>query len=78
MTKNALAQAAIEAAVEAIEANDYKLVLPLEFTPKHVAISAEKPEALPVIGPPQKILKYELPAKPRALRVADPSADSAS
>lgn len=37
MKKHTLAQEAIEAAVEAIEANDYKLVLPVKFDVTHVA-----------------------------------------
>ena len=38
LPKHSVAQAAIEAAVEAIEANDFKLVLPLEFEPKNVPV----------------------------------------
>lgn len=43
--KHALAQAALEAAVEAIEKNDYRIVLPIEFDVRYVA--AKKSEAAP-------------------------------
>lgn len=36
--KHTLAQAAIEAAVEAIEQNDYQLVVPIRFDVTHVAV----------------------------------------
>jgi predicted DNA-binding protein len=38
MKKQTLAQAAITAAVEAIEKNDFKLVLPVKFEVTHIAI----------------------------------------
>jgi len=36
--KHALAQEAIEAAVEAIEQNNYRLVFPIEFGPKYLPV----------------------------------------
>ncbi len=38
LKKHALAQAAVEAAVEAIERNDYQLVVPIQFEVTHVAV----------------------------------------
>ncbi len=51
MTKNALAQAAIEAAVEAIEAQGGRLVLPLEFTTTHEAVSKRQAPTVTQTGP---------------------------
>jgi len=38
MKKHALAQAAVEAAVEAIEKNDYQLAMPIKFDVTHVVV----------------------------------------
>jgi hypothetical protein len=46
LSKHGLAELAIRAAVEAIEANGGKIVLPLEFTTTHAAVV--KPLAPPV------------------------------
>lgn len=51
MSKNALAQAAIEAAVEAIEANGGKIVLPLEFTTTHQAVEKHQAPTVTQTGP---------------------------
>lgn len=45
ISKHSLAIEAIEAAVEAIERNDYRLVVPIEFTVTHVPAPAGKSEA---------------------------------
>lgn len=42
--KYSLAIVAIEAAVEAIERNGYRIVMPIEFDVKQVAVSRETPE----------------------------------
>lgn len=79
MTKNALAQAAIEAAVEAIEKAGGRLVLPLELTTTHEAVA--KQEAPTVIQGPTPAAKtaglpkstiYEFPGEDSGLKVAEP------
>jgi predicted DNA-binding protein len=45
MRKHTLAQAALEAGIEAIEKNGYKLVFPLEFEVKHIAIPNPKSDS---------------------------------
>ena len=45
--KHALAQDAIEAAVEAIEKNGYRLVVPIQFDVTHVAAPKETPGKYP-------------------------------
>lgn len=49
-SKHALAIEAIEAAVEAIERNDYRLVVPIEFEVTHIPTPVGKPEALAARG----------------------------
>jgi len=72
MPKNSLAQAAIEAAVEAIEANGGKIVLPLEFTTTHAAVV--KPLAPPVKTEPNL---YTFPSD-QGFKVADTPDQAAS
>lgn len=65
MKKHTLAQDAIEAAVEAIERNGYKIVVPIEFEVKHVAVSNP---ARPAVYPPHRSetsLMEERPGKPK-------------
>lgn len=52
--KHALAQEAIEAAVDAIEKNDYRLVVPIEFSVTHVP-KLNIPEALRVSSAKSKV-----------------------
>lgn len=72
MSKASLAQIAIEAAVEAIEANGGKIVLPLEFTTTHQVVV--KPLAPPVKTEPTL---YAFPSD-QGLRVADEKEQAAS
>lgn len=61
----ALAQMAISAAVAAAEKADYKLVVPIEFEVKHVAVSNP---TRPAVYPPHRdetALMEERPAKPK-------------
>jgi uncharacterized protein Yka (UPF0111/DUF47 family) len=43
--KHSLAIAAIESALDAIERNGYRLVFPIEFEVKHIAVEAKKEES---------------------------------
>lgn len=78
LSKASLAQAAIEAAVEAIEANGGCIVLPLAFTTTHEAVAKPTPkqEAPTVKKTGPTIYSYPEPEK---LHVADlPATGSAS
>lgn len=63
LSKASLAQAAIEAAVEAIEANGGKIVLPLSFTTTHEAVVKQKPSAPTLKAPGPTIYSYPEPQK---------------
>ena len=52
LKKNKLAQDAIEAAVAAIERNNYRIVVPIEFEVTHIPVATGKAEALAAGGRP--------------------------
>lgn len=49
--KHTLAQMAIEAAVEAIEKNGYRIVMPIQFDATHTAVKRSKEQAEFETGP---------------------------
>ena len=51
LTRNALAQMAIEAAVKAVKKQNYKLVLPIEFSTTHEAVSKRQAPTVTQTGP---------------------------
>jgi len=73
LSKNALAQAAIEAAVEAIEKNGGKLVLPLEFAVTHEAVPKTSAPTVKKMGPDTtaKIVRLPSPPELNQQRVAE-------
>jgi predicted DNA-binding protein len=50
--KQTLAQMAVEAAVEAIEKNDFRLVVPVKFEVTHVAVARTAPGPVSTFPPP--------------------------
>lgn len=63
LPKHRLAEISIEAAVDAIEKNGYRLVLPVEFTVTRVAVEKTSSNSRYPSNPDEGLILNEQPAK---------------